>query len=321
MDLKWLDDFRALARTRHFSRAADEQNVSQPTFSRRIKLLEEELGLMLIDRNTLPLSLTPAGKLFLESSERICRDLRETRDACLDLERAELEKLSFATNQALYLSFYKEWSEQLNDQLQGSLGENAELALNLNSTGWVGNDFVEALQQGDCDLVLCYWHPAIDFLRPLEGRDFISHTLTRERLLPVTACDSDGRPKYLLPGLDNASLPYIGYNSSTFLYPVIADHLRRVAEPPYLLQVNQNSQAVSVKAMISQGYGVGWLPQRLLQQGGDQGLVSAGSEQWAVELELRLYRLRDSRSPRMERVWQRIVDDAATPPSNRVSIR
>ncbi len=94
-----------------------------------------------------------------------------------------------------------------------------------------------------------------------------------------------------------------------------------MAEPPYLLQVNQNSQAVSVKAMISQGYGVGWLPQRLLQQGGDQGLVSAGSEQWAVELELRLYRLRDSRSPRMERVWQRIVDDAATPPSNRVSIR
>lgn len=309
MDLKWLDDFRALARTRHFSRAADEQNVSQPTFSRRIKLLEEALGVMLIDRNTLPLSLTPAGKLFLDSSERICRDLRETRESCLDLERAELEKLSFATNQALYLSFYQGWSQQLN----AHLGETCELTLNLNSTGWIGNDFVEALQQGDCDLVLCYWHPAVDFLRPLEGRDFISHTIATERLVPVTACDSEGRPKYLLPGLDSAPLPYIGYNSSTFLYPVIADHLRRVAEPPYLLQVNQNSQAVSVKAMISQGYGVGWLPQRLLQQGGDQGLISAGDEQWSIELELRLYRLRDSRSSRMEPIWQQIIDSVADP--------
>lgn len=312
MDLKWLEDFRALARTRHFSRAADEQNVSQPTFSRRIKMLEESLGLMLIDRNTLPLSLTPAGKLFLETSERISRDLRETREACLDLERAELEKLSFATNQTLYLSFYRDWAQQL--------GDGSELALNLNSTAWVGNDFVQALQQGDCDLVLCYWHPAIDFLRPLEGRDFICHTLTSERLVPMTALDDQGQPKYLLPGLDGAPLPYIGYNSSTFLYPTIADHLRRVIEPPFLLQVNQNSQAVSVQAMISQGYGVGWLPQRLLQLSGDRGLVSAGGEQWSIELELRLYRLRDSNSPRLERVWQQIVDNSETLPSNVISI-
>ncbi|MGB8711722.1 MAG: LysR family transcriptional regulator, partial [Onishia taeanensis] len=60
MELRWLEDFIALARTRHFSRAADEQNVTQPTFSRRIKLLEEEMGTTLINRQTLPLSLTPA---------------------------------------------------------------------------------------------------------------------------------------------------------------------------------------------------------------------------------------------------------------------
>ena len=54
MELRWLEDFIVLARTQHFSRAAEEQNVTQPTFSRRIKLLEEGMGTTLINRQTLP---------------------------------------------------------------------------------------------------------------------------------------------------------------------------------------------------------------------------------------------------------------------------
>ncbi|HBC34686.1 MAG TPA: LysR family transcriptional regulator, partial [Marinobacter adhaerens] len=55
MEVRWLEDFLALARTRHFSRAAELQHVSQPTFSRRIKLLEEAMGSTLVNRQTLPL--------------------------------------------------------------------------------------------------------------------------------------------------------------------------------------------------------------------------------------------------------------------------
>ena len=79
MEIRWLEDFIALAKTRHFSRAADEQNVTQPTFSRRIKLLEEEMRVTLIDRNTLPLSLTPAGEVFLQSAELITKQLRDLK--------------------------------------------------------------------------------------------------------------------------------------------------------------------------------------------------------------------------------------------------
>ncbi|MFT5720071.1 MAG: DNA-binding transcriptional LysR family regulator [Motiliproteus sp.] len=302
MEVRWLDDFCALARIRQFSRAADEQNVTQPTFSRRIKMLEEEMGVRLIDRNTLPLSLTPAGVLFLAASEKILLTVGEVKEQCLSLERAEAEKLRFATNQSLYLSFYSHWAAQL--------AEDTELTLDLNSTGWMGSDFVAALQQGDCDLMLCYWHPAIDFLRPLESGDVVYHTLAQERLVPVTALNAAGQPKYPLPGLEHAPLPYIGYNSSSFLNPVIADHLRRSAVPPQLLQVTQNSQAISIKAMITQGYGVGWLPQRLWEYGGEQGLVKAGDETWSIDLELRLYRLRANPSARLEALWQQLMTTA-----------
>ena len=80
MEIRWLEDFIALARTRHFSRAADDQHVTQPTFSRRIKLLEEEMGVTLINRQTLPLSLTPAGEEFLTLCEQVTERVRLTRD-------------------------------------------------------------------------------------------------------------------------------------------------------------------------------------------------------------------------------------------------
>ena len=46
MDQKLLEDFLSLCRHRSFSHAAQERNVTQPAFSRRIRALEEELGYM-----------------------------------------------------------------------------------------------------------------------------------------------------------------------------------------------------------------------------------------------------------------------------------
>src|SRR3546814_7081942 len=52
MELKWLEDFVSLANTGNFSRSAEERNVTQPAFSRRIKALELWLGAPLVDRST-----------------------------------------------------------------------------------------------------------------------------------------------------------------------------------------------------------------------------------------------------------------------------
>ena len=49
MDIDWLKDFEALVAQKNFSRAAEERNVSQPAFSRRIRALEEGVGVTLID--------------------------------------------------------------------------------------------------------------------------------------------------------------------------------------------------------------------------------------------------------------------------------
>lgn len=296
MELRWLEDFLALARTRHFSRAAEEQNITQPTFSRRIKMLEEEMGVMLVDRETLPLSLTPAGKLFLESSEQITRLLRETRESCQEMLRVEASRLRFATTQSLYLSFYNRWIE--------AVGSEVELGVNLKSTAWPGRQLVQALERGECDLILCYWSPEIGFLQTLERPEYDYQILARETLVPVTALNRQGKPKFLLPGSDSAPLPYIGYNEQTFLQQILNSHLPNRPRPPHLLCVNENSQATSVKAMIAEGYGVGWLPSRLLASQGDPGLVAAGDASWHIPIEVRVYRARANPHPMMACFWR-----------------
>ena len=110
MEVRWLEDFLALARTRHFSRAAELQPVSQPTFSRRIKLLEEAMGSTLINRQTLPLSLTTAGEIFRELCERITRDVRDTRARITALEAEVSARISVGSTPGLFLRFDPRWA-------------------------------------------------------------------------------------------------------------------------------------------------------------------------------------------------------------------
>ena len=66
MNTKQLEYAFILAQTRNFSQAAVKLNMSQPTLSKQIKALEEELNVQLFDRSSVPLSLTAAGECFIQ---------------------------------------------------------------------------------------------------------------------------------------------------------------------------------------------------------------------------------------------------------------
>ncbi|MDE3174860.1 MAG: LysR family transcriptional regulator [Pseudomonadota bacterium] len=69
----------ALARERHFGRAAEACHVTQPTLSAAIRQFEEELGAPIIERGHRYLGLTPQGKLALEHAQRVLAEVEELR--------------------------------------------------------------------------------------------------------------------------------------------------------------------------------------------------------------------------------------------------
>ena len=88
MELRQVRYFAAVARHRHFTRAAAELGLAQPALSQQVRALERELGVVLIDRGGRRVQLTDAGEAFLVWAERILADV-----AAAEAEMAEFAGL------------------------------------------------------------------------------------------------------------------------------------------------------------------------------------------------------------------------------------
>src|SRR5213082_601507 len=80
MELRQLRTFVAVAELRHFARAASLCNLSQPAVSHQIALLEEDVGVKLLNRAPRRVSLTVAGEVMLEEARRVLAAVDRARE-------------------------------------------------------------------------------------------------------------------------------------------------------------------------------------------------------------------------------------------------
>lgn len=85
MELRQIESLVAIADGGSFSRAAVALNLAQPSLSRQMALLEEELGQRLLVRTGRGVKLTAAGEAFLVHARHMLETARHARDAVQDL--------------------------------------------------------------------------------------------------------------------------------------------------------------------------------------------------------------------------------------------
>jgi DNA-binding transcriptional LysR family regulator len=295
MELKWLEDFTALANTLSFSRAAEERNVTQSAFSRRIKQLELWLGATLVSRASFPAELTKEGRAFLPTAEEAIRNFYHARTALQPPQILQHRTITFSALHTLTVTFFPEW---LNG-IRPALGD-FRSRLSPDKGGIEEN--IYTLIDGEADFLLTYAHPSVPFL--LDSMRFPYLVLGTEKVVPVSAPDLG--PYALDHAISHQKpLAYLSYGDLSF-FGVALSHL--FARRPSFEQnvYHENTISIGLKAMALSGWGVAWLPESLIGAELDAGtLVRATTEPaWDLTVQIRLYRHGNLSRPLLNRFWQ-----------------
>jgi DNA-binding transcriptional LysR family regulator len=298
MDTSWLLDFVALADCGNFSRAAERRNMTQPAFSRRIRLLEDWVGAALLDRSTHQASLTPAGVCFLPTATDILRRLQLGAEEARHVAQSNATVLRFAATHALSLTFFPAWLRAL--EMRSPLGAVSLVADHMQNCE-------QMMLQGQVNFLLCHHHPAAP--TKLRGQEFCSIRLGDDLLLPVSASllstkDQLLRPLFELPGAPDRPVPFLAFAETSGLGRILASRNAHQASPTWLDIVFSSHVATVLTSMARNAHGLTWAPRSLIEDDLESGnLVRAGPTEWDVPVEIRLFRSRSRLNQAAESFW------------------
>ena len=289
MDTRWLEDFLALRETGNFTRAAERRYITQPAFSRRIRSLEDWLGVELIDRSTYPPRVNTLGERYAEQIEACLGQLSNLR-ADIRKEFSRQDSLLIATQASLSVSF----CPRLVTLVRPAIAD-ARIEL-------IAGNLYECMEEflgGRCDLLLCY-DTASD--NPMLNRgDLERLPLGSDTLLPVVASEY----KSSLVSMDaDQAIQVIGYPAPSFFGQLIQQATTEVTGLPLLHQPLQTAHADAVRALMLSGAGVAWLPSGLLSPYLASGEVEQVDQLPAIPLDIVMLRTRDNTNAAVLAAWE-----------------
>ena len=292
MQLKWLEDFVALAQERSFTRAAELRHVTHPAFGRRIRALEAWAGSPLVERGSGPAKLTPAGEVFLESAEQIVRTLAQSQEELRAAAGRQARTITLATGRTLARTVVADWLVQLQPVLQDH-----ELLVRTTSM----QQAAQMLEQGQADFSLLYHHPMLAL--ELDARNFHYLHIASDKLVPVSRADATGAARYSLNS--NLPVPYLSYARALALGRLVEDHLANNRHAPRLHRQVECDSADAVHEYALKGLGMAWLPWSMVHADCKAGLLAlAGDRRMEIRFDVRLYRPKRLLSLSAEELWK-----------------
>lgn len=293
MDHKWLEDLLMLSHERSFSKAAQARHVTQPQFSRRIRSLELWAGTELVNRSSVPVSLTPAGESLVAAAQRAVDGLAEAR-ARINQARHGQGWVTIATGRTLSRTALPQWFSRVRRTV-------GDFKLRI-QTGAIAEG-VAALEHGDADFLLSYSHPRLRLV--LDEHLFEAMRVGVEELVAVTAARPDGRPLHALPGTAKRPVPALRYAPTLALARILQDALDRRGEGSNLDTAVESDFAEALHEQALVGMGVAWLPRSLVAADLKSGrLVLAEKKTRPIPFEVHMYRPRAPRNELAARIWE-----------------
>jgi DNA-binding transcriptional LysR family regulator len=293
LDFRSIEDFLSLAHTGSFSRSAEDRFITQPAFSRRIRSLESWVGAPLVDRSTYPITLTASGQVFRSAAQEMLRTLATARRDILELSVDGQDMAAIAVLHSLSMTFVPDWMRQWD-----KFGERPRCRFKSDNL----HSCVDALVNGDVDLLLCFTSPAAPLM--LDPGKFVNLLLARDVAVPVCRPDESGRALYALPGTQDRPCHLLQYATDSYLGRLVRQRISSFPDTTHIRTLYENSFTEALKVAALSGHGTTWLPRSSISNELAAGtLVLAGGHDWNIDLDIRLYRTSSAMGPQADTVW------------------
>lgn len=244
MNLRFVEAFYWVASLKSISRAADKLFLTQSAMSSRISTLEEELGVLLLDRRDKQFKLTTAGARFLVYAQRLLELQREVR-AEMGSGAPLAVSMHIGAIESVLHSWLIPWLEKLRRDQPG-----LELDLTVETTPIL----VDHIQRGTLDLVFAALPASADGVR--------------NRALPTMEMAFVGNPvlhkkrKYRLDEL--AEMELLTFQKGSQPHVTLLDLFRQHHMEPK--RVHAISSISAMVQLVQGGFGVALLPRAAVQR-------------------------------------------------------
>jgi DNA-binding transcriptional LysR family regulator len=250
MELQQLRYFVAVADTGKFTTAARDLHVAQPSISKQVRKLEDELGAVLLERRRTGVMLTDAGAILLPWAKRVLADLDGARSEVAGLATLERGRLSVGATPSVSTVL-------LPRVLAAFHSEHPGITLSVIEAG--SRDLVDRLAAGELDLALV--------ILPVPHEELFETTpLIREELvLAVAKKHPLARRKTVRVG-DLRGVPLVMFRDGYDLRSATITACEQAGFHPTFAV--EGAEMDGVLRMAAAGVGVAVVPMMVVERGG-----------------------------------------------------
>jgi DNA-binding transcriptional LysR family regulator len=250
MELQQLRYFVAVADAGRFTAAARDLHVAQPSISRQVRKLEDELGAVLLERRRTGVALTDAGAILLPWAKRMLADLDGARSEVAGLATLERGRLSVGATPSLSTVL-------LPRVLAAFHTEHPGITLSVIEAG--SRDLGDRLAAGELDLALV--------ILPMPREELFETTpLIREELvLAVAKSHPLARRKTVKVG-DLRGVPLVMFREGYDLRSATITACEQAGFHPTFAV--EGAEMDGVLRMAAAGVGVAVVPRMVVERGG-----------------------------------------------------
>lgn len=239
MELLQLQYFLTVARLEHMTKAAEELQIAQPSLSKTISRLEDDLGVPLFDRKNRQLRLNEFGKLFLNRVDRIFLELNEGKREISEKAEQGQTQITLAVSiprvlPELLSSFLKHYPDIKFQQV-------------LEST----SSMKSQLEKAEIDFCISSV--------PIEGKDIVWEPLMTEEIYLIVPPEHKlaRKEKIFLHEVKNE--PFIGMNSGFGFRNLTDEFCHQAGFIPTI--AFEGDEPGVIGELVRQGLGIAFIPQ------------------------------------------------------------